>query len=54
MVTSFSSKSEMGLNFSTAGTDLSLMGYAAPEATLDVSNSNTPGAPDPSNPVNES
>jgi hypothetical protein len=50
-VTSFSSKSEMALNFSTSGGDLTLMGYAAPDATLDVSNSNTPTVIDDTNPV---
>jgi hypothetical protein len=54
MVTSFSSKSELGLNFSTNGTALSFMGYQAPVAALDVSNSNTPGVVDPSNPVPQS
>ena len=51
MVTSFSSKSELALNFSPDGKDLTFMGYQAPQASLDVSNSNTPGAVDPSNPV---
>ncbi|MBV9367580.1 MAG: hypothetical protein JOY89_25350 [Solirubrobacterales bacterium] len=51
MVTSFSSKSEMALNLSTDGQDVTLMGYRAPVAALDVSNSNTPGVIDPTNPV---
>jgi hypothetical protein len=51
MVTSFSSKSELALNFSTDGRDLTFMGYQAPLDGIDVSNSNTPGVVDPSNPV---
>jgi hypothetical protein len=54
MVTSFSSKSEMALNLSTDGKYLTFMGYVAPVNTIDVSNSNTPGAVDPTNPVGES
>jgi hypothetical protein len=50
MVTSFSSKSELGLNLSTDGRDVTFMGYDAPVDALDVSNSNTPGATDPTNP----
>ena len=50
VVTSFSSKSELALNLSTNGDFVSFMGYAAPPATLDVSNANTPGEIDPSNP----
>lgn len=49
--TSFSSKSELALNLSTDGTSVTLMGYQAPGNTLDVSNSNTPGHVDPTNPV---
>jgi len=51
LVTSFSSKSEMALNLSTDGKLLTFVGYIAPINTLDVSNSNTPGVIDPSNPV---
>jgi hypothetical protein len=51
LVTSFSSKSELALNLSTDERYLSFMGYVAPVNTIDVSNSNTPGAPDPTNPV---
>ncbi len=51
LVTSFSSKSEMALNLSTDGKILSFMGYVAPVNTIDASNSNTPGAIDPTNPV---
>ncbi len=49
MVTSFSSKSELALNQSTNGNDVTFMGYVAPVAAIDVSNSNTPGAVDPTN-----
>jgi hypothetical protein len=51
LVTSFSSKSEMALNLSTDGKLLTFMGYVAPINTVDVSNSNTPGVIDPTNPV---
>ena len=51
MVTSFSSKSEVALNLSTDGQYVTFMGYLAPVDALDVSNSNTPGVIDPSNPV---
>ena len=51
MVTSFSSKSELALNLSTDGQYVTFMGYLAPVDALDVSNSNTPGVIDPSNPV---
>jgi hypothetical protein len=51
LVTSFSSKSEMALNLSTDGKLLTFMGYVAPINTIDVSNSNTPGVIDPTNPV---
>jgi hypothetical protein len=51
LVTSFSSKSEMALHLSTDGSVLSFMGYVAPVDTIDASNSNTPGAVDPTNPV---
>lgn len=50
LVSSFSSKSELALNLSTDGRDVTFMGYVAPTATIDVSNSNTPGAIDPTNP----
>ena len=51
MVTSFSSKSELALNISSDGKSVSFMGYNAPVNALDVSNSNTPGVIDPTNPV---
>jgi hypothetical protein len=51
LVTSFSSKSEGALNLSTDHQYVTFMGYAAPVNTLDVSNSNTPGVVDPTNPV---
>jgi hypothetical protein len=53
LVTSFSSKSEIALNLSTDGKYLTFMGYVAPVNAIDVSNSNTPGAIDPTNPVGE-
>jgi hypothetical protein len=51
LVTSFSSKSEIGLHRSTDNRYLTFMGYVAPVNTVDVSNSNTPAAPDSTNPV---
>jgi hypothetical protein len=51
LVTSFSSKSELALNLSLDKRYLTFMGYVAPVNAIDVSNSNTPGAPDPTNPV---
>jgi len=54
LVTSFSSKSEMALNLSTDHRYLTFMGYVAPVDAIDVSNSNTPGVVDPTNPVGES
>ncbi len=53
MVTSFSPKSELALNLSTDHNYLTFMGYIAPIDAIDVSNSNTPGAVDPTNPVGE-
>lgn len=57
IVTSFSSKSELALNRSTDGRSITFVGYqggpgfvTAPNQ-LDVSNSNTPGVVDPTNPV---
>lgn len=52
--TSFSSKSEMAINLSTDGTVLTMMGYVTPSNNLDVSNSNTPGVYDPTNPAGSS
>jgi hypothetical protein len=51
MVTSFSSKSEIGLNLSLDRTSVSFMGYLAPVNSIDVSNSNTPDVVDATNPV---
>jgi hypothetical protein len=51
LVTSFSSKSELALNLSTTGRAVTFMGYVARPKQLDVSNSNTPGVVDPTNPV---
>ncbi|HEY4763901.1 MAG TPA: hypothetical protein VIH75_09520 [Candidatus Sulfotelmatobacter sp.] len=53
LVTSFSSKSELALNLSTDRQYLTFSGYVAAIDQLDVSNSNTPGAVDPTNPVGE-
>ena len=53
LVTSFSSKSEMALNLSTDSRYLTFMGYVAPVNAIDVSNSNTPGAVDLTDPVGE-
>jgi hypothetical protein len=57
VVTSYSSKSELGLNRSTDGTSITFMAYHGGTGfftgpnQLDVSNSNTPGVIDPTNPV---
>lgn len=57
IVTSFSSKSELAIHRSTDGRSLTFLGYRGgpgfPTAAnvLDVSNSNTPGVIDPSNPA---
>ena len=51
MVTSFSSKSELALNLSTDGSAITFMGYLTSVGSIDVSNSNTPGVVDPTNPV---
>jgi len=51
VVTSFSSKSELALNLSTSGRVITFMGYATRPDAIDVSNSNTPGVIDPTNPV---
>ncbi|HEY1986267.1 MAG TPA: hypothetical protein VGG85_12700 [Terracidiphilus sp.] len=53
LVTSFSSKSELALHLSADSKYLTFMGYVAPVNAIDVSNSNTPGAADPTNPVGE-
>ena len=57
LVTSFSSKSELALNLSDDGRSITFVGYHGGPGfitgpnQLDVSNSNTPGVVDPSNPV---
>jgi hypothetical protein len=51
LVTSFSSKSELALNLSPDGRTVSFMGYVTKPDNVDVSNSNTPGVTDPTNPV---
>ncbi len=53
LVTSFSSKSEIALNLSTDHQYLTFMGYVAPANAIDISNSNTAGVVDPTNPVGE-
>ena len=53
LVTSFSSKSEIALNLSTDGHYLTFMGYVSPIDAIDISNSNTPGAVDLTDPVGE-
>ncbi len=47
VVTSFSSKSELALNLSTDGREVSFVGYAAAPDSTDVSNGSTPGDVDP-------
>ena len=54
LVTSFSSKSELAINLSLDRQYLTFMGYVTTPNTLDVSNSNTPGVYDPTNPVGDS
>ena len=54
IVTSFSSKSELALNLSTDGSVVTFMGYVTTPNTVDVSNSNTPGVYDPTNPSGNS
>ena len=51
MASSFSSKSELALNLSTDDRYVTFMGYVAQPDLIDVSNSNTPGVVDPTNPV---
>jgi len=51
IVTSFSSKSELALNLATDGSVITFMGYVTAPNTVDVSNSNTPGVYDPTNPA---
>jgi hypothetical protein len=57
LVTSFSSKSELAVNLSTDGKSITFVGYhggpgyVTGSNLLDVSNSNTPGVIDPTNPV---
>jgi len=51
LVTSFSSKSELAVNLSTNGSSITLNGYTTTSGNLDVSNSNTPGVIDSTNPT---
>ena len=53
LVTSFSSKSELALHLSSDSKYLTFIDYVAPVNAIDASNSNTPAAPDPTNPVGE-
>lgn len=48
--TSFASKSELAMNLSQDGTAITFNGYNAPIDSIDLSNSNTPGVIDPTNP----
>ena len=50
LVTSFSSKSELALHLSLDHKYLTFVGYVAPVNAVDVSNANTPGGVDPTNP----
>lgn len=50
LATSFPSKSELGLNLTPDGTGVTFMAYGAAANQLDISNSNTPGHVDPTNP----
>lgn len=50
--TSFPSKSELGLSVTPNGSGITFMAYGAPTNSLDVSNANTPGHVDITNPVN--
>jgi hypothetical protein len=52
VATSFSSKSEMGLNITPDGSAVTFMAYGAPSNALDVSNASTPGHVDITDPVN--
>jgi hypothetical protein len=54
LMSSFSSKSELGLHLSIGGSAVTFMGYVTPANTLDASNSNTPGVIDPTNPDGQS
>jgi hypothetical protein len=54
LVTSFSSKSELALNLSLDHKYVTFMGYVAAVDAIDVSNANTPGDVDPTNPVGDS
>jgi hypothetical protein len=51
IVTSFSSKSELALNLSTNGREITFGGYDAVPNSVDASNASTPGDVDPTNPV---
>ena len=50
LMATFPSRSELALNLSQEGGVVTFMGYVAPVNPLDISNSNTAGAVDPTNP----
>ena len=52
VATSFPSKSELGLSVTPSGSSVTFAAYGAPANALDVSNSNTPGHVDITNPIN--
>jgi len=52
VATSFPSKSELGLSLTPDGSGVTFMAYGAAANVLDVSNSNTPGHVDITNPIN--
>lgn len=52
VATSFPSKSELGLSFTPGATGVTFMAYGSAANVLDVSNANTPGHVDITNPVN--
>lgn len=52
VTTSFPSKSELGLHFTPDGTGITFTAYGAAQNSLDISNSNTPGHVDITDPVN--
>jgi hypothetical protein len=52
VATSFPSKSELGLSLTPEASGVTFMAYGSPTNKLDVSNANTPGHVDITNPVN--
>jgi uncharacterized protein (TIGR03437 family) len=51
LTAAFNAKLELAVNLSADGGAITLMGYLAPQNTLDVADSNTPGVYDPTNPA---